>query len=442
MISRTFSGDRQVLTERGLAQLLTGSAWSLASVAVALSTGLLRTIVIARFLGPSDIGLMGIALLALGFVEAVASTGVDTALIAQRKDVETYLDPAFTIQVARGVAVLTLLWVTAPALAWAFHNDAAVSVIRSVGTIATLRGLANPAVALVMRRLDFRQVFWWSLPEALSSLCLAVVLAFLRRDVWALVIALVAGQAIGTIASYGMAPRVPRLIFRRQPIYALLRFGRFVSGSRALMYFSLSIDASLVGLAMGTQALGLYQFAIRVAELPVVTFTRAVAQVALPAFGDLHTNPAALRRTWRTMLGWVLGVNAGAAILILLFAEAAALALPGRRWLAAVPLMRILAVAMVFRAVVVLTGQLLDAVGQPALTMRLNAARLAALLVVLPPLAAWTGLHGVAQGVLLANAGAALIALRFSARVISRSSSRPAVAIPAVTTDLAPPGLE
>ena len=391
------------MTERGPAQLRAGSAWALASVAVTLSAGLLRTIVTARFLGPSDIGLMGIALLALGFVEAVASTGMDTALMAERNDVESYLDPAFTIQIARGLIVSALLWIAAPTLAWAFHNDAAVSVIRSVGTIAALRGLANPAVVLVMRRLDFQRVFWWSLPEVLSSLCLAVV----------------AGQAVGTIASYGMAPRMPRLVFHRQPLQALLRFGRFVSGSRALMYFSVNVDAAVVGLAMGTQALGFYQFATRVAELPVVTFTRAVAQVALPALSDLHSNAAALARTWRAMLGWILAVNAAAAIVILLFGEAAIVALAGDRWLPAVPLMRILAVAMVFRAVVVLSGQLLDAVGQPALTMRLNAGRLATLLVVLPPLAAWAGSHGVAQGVLLANAGAALFALRLSARVTS-----------------------
>jgi O-antigen/teichoic acid export membrane protein len=119
------------------------------------------------------------------------------------------------------------------------------------------------------------------------------------------------------------------------------------------------------------------------------------------------------------MLGWVLAVNAAAAIVILLFGETAVLAVAGPRWLAAVPLMRILAVATVFRAMVVLTGQLLDGLGQPALTMRLNAGRLVALLVVLPPLAAWAGSHGVAQGVLVANAGAALFALRLSGRVVS-----------------------
>lgn len=401
------------MTGAGPAGLRAGSAWAFASVAVALCAGLVRTMVTARFLGPADIGVMGVGLLALGFVEAVASTGVDTALMAQR-DPDRHIDAAFTIQVARGGAVLALLWAAAPAIARAFHSDAAASVIRGVGLIAALRGLSNPAVVLPMRRLDFRRVFWWSLPEVLTSLCLAVVLSYLRRDVWALVIAVVAGQAVGTIASYGMVPRAPRLVFRGEAIMALLRFGRFVSGARALMYFSVYADAAVVGLTMGTQALGLYQFAMRVAALPVVTFTRAVGQVALPALTGLQSNAAALARTWRTLLRWVVGVNAAAAGVILLFAGIAVQAVVGDRWLPSVPLMRILAIGMACRAVVVLTGQLLDAIGRPAATMRLNAWRLAFLVVLLPPLAIGGGLPGVALAVLLANAGAALFALRLS----------------------------
>lgn len=406
------------MTEGARARLRAGSAWALASVALTLAAGLLRTVVGARFLTPADIGLMGIALLALGFIEAVASTGVDTALVAAREDIETYIDPAFTIQVARGVVVFALLWAAAPGLAWLFANDAATGVIRWVGVIAVLRGLANPAIALAVRRLDFRRVFWWSLPEVLISLSLTLVLVIVRGDVWALVIAVIATQAVATIASYGLVPRMPRLALGRERVQELLRFGRFVSGARALMYFSVNADAALVGLAMGTHALGLYQFAMRVAELPVVTFTKAAAQIALPAFSGHHASSPALRRTWRTMLGWVFAVNAAAAIGLLLIAEIAVHAVAGPQWLTAVPVMRILALAMPFRAVVVLTGQLLDGVGQPALTMRLNGMRLAALLVVLPLLGGWAGVHGVAQGVLLANAGAGVLALRLSARVL------------------------
>jgi O-antigen/teichoic acid export membrane protein len=100
------------------------------------------------------------------------------------------------------------------------------------------------------------------------------------------------------------------------------------------------------------------------------------------------------------------------------FGGAAVAMVGGDRWLPAVPLMRILAVAMLCRAVVVLTGQLLDGIGRPALTLRLNAVRLAMLVVTLVPLAARYGVKGVAAGVLLANAAAAVLALRLSAHAV------------------------
>ena len=396
--------------------------WSLTSVAVGFCCALLRTIVIARLIAPAEIGLMGIALLALGFMEAGASTGVDTALVVRKNAIEEYIDPAFTIQVIRGLVVFGLLWAAAPALARVFQDSGTVTVIRSVAAIAVLRGLLNPAVALALKRLDFRRIFWWSLPEMLSTLCFTVVLGFVRRDVWALVIGAIAGQAIGIIASYGLVPRMPRLVVDRGRILELLRFGRFVSGSRALMYFSVNLDSAVVGMTIGPHALGIYQFAARVAELPVVTVTKAVAQVALPTLSGGLENAAARTRTWRAMLSWVFAVNGTAAILILLFGETAIVTLVGPQWLGAVPVMRILTVAMLFRALVILAGQLLDAAGQPALTLRVNAARLGALAIALAPMAAWGGLPGVALAVLLANAGAALFALKLSSRVLRQTS--------------------
>jgi O-antigen/teichoic acid export membrane protein len=404
------------LTGHTAPQLRAGSAWALASLLTAMFFGLLRTIVVARFLEPFEIGVMGIAVLALGFVEAVASSGVDTALIAERGDVGAYLDSAFTIQIARAVLLFVLLWIGAPLLARAFHDAAAAGVIRSVATIVLLRGLSNPAAVYAIRQVNFRRLFWWSLPEVLTAFCLTVAFAFLRRDVWALVIGTVGGQVVAMLASYGVVPHRPRATLRLERIAHLLRFGRFVSGARALMYSSVHVDAAVVGVSMGTQALGLYQFAFRVAELPIVTFTRAVSQVALPALSGLHAHTPRLRRVWRTMLAWVLGVNGAAALGILLLGEAAVRISVGERWIGSVPVMRVLAVAMLLRGVTVLTGQLLDAVGQPARTLRLNALRFAALVILVPALGMRGGLVGVASAVLAANAAAALLALRFAER--------------------------
>ncbi len=182
------------------------------------------------------------------------------------------------------------------------------------------------------------------------------------------------------------------------------------------MYFSVNTDGAVVAIGMGSQALGLYQFAMRVAELPVTTFTRAVGQVALPSLSADGTGAPALTSLWRTMLGWVIAVNLASAMLIVIFGDAAVEAVAGERWLPAVPVMKILAVAMLFRAVLVLTGQLLDAVGRPAETMRLIAVRLALLVLFLIPLTSLNGLQGAAEAVLAANTIAALYAARLSGR--------------------------
>jgi PST family polysaccharide transporter/lipopolysaccharide exporter len=409
----------------GPARIRTGSAWALGSVAVALSVGLIRTLVTARCLEPAEIGLMGIALLALGFVDAVSSSGVDTALVAQRKDVDRFLDPAFSIQAARGIGVFAVLWLAAPAVAAALDAARTAGVIRSVGLVAIVRGFANPAVAILVRRLEFRRIFWWSLPEHLSALVITIALAIAWRDVWALVVGTLAGQMVGTLASYGMSPRIPRIVVSRTRIVDLLRFGRFVSGARALMYLSVNLDAAVVGAAMGTHALGLYQFAVRIAELPVVTFTRAIGQVALPALSGDHRDGAALARTWRPLLRSVLVVNGLAVVLVVMFGGPVIELLVGPQWLAVLPALRLLAVAMLFRTIVVLTGQLLDALHRPALTMWINAVRLGVLVLLLPVAVIYDDLQAIALAVAAANAAGALTAWRASSRVL-RPAPRPA----------------
>ena len=98
----------------------------------------------------------------------------------------------------------------------------------------------------------------------------------------------------------------------------------------------------------------------------------AVGQVALPALSGLQAQATEMRRSGRAMLGMVLAVNGTAALVMVLDAPAAVDAVAGEPWLAAGPVLRILAIAMWARAIAGLTGQMLDAARQPAQTLRLK----------------------------------------------------------------------
>jgi O-antigen/teichoic acid export membrane protein len=180
---------------------------------------------------------------------------------------------------------------------------------------------------------------------------------------------------------------------------------------------SLSADNAVVGRFLGASALGVYQVAFRVGELAVVTFTYAVAQVALPALAQLRAS-GQLARGFRAALGVVLAVNCAFAAGMLLWGGPLLAGLLGPAWLPAVPVLRILVVAMVFRAAVVVAGGLFEAVRLPSITARVNAVRLAVMLATVFPLMHRFGMEGVAGSVLLASAAGAALSLHHAGTLL------------------------
>ncbi|HEX2077845.1 MAG TPA: oligosaccharide flippase family protein [Longimicrobium sp.] len=416
-------GDAQALLAALARRAWSGGGWALLTLGLGLGAGIARTLVVARLLGAHELGVMGIALLALGTVEALTATGVDTALVSHPGDPRDDLDAAFTLQLIRGLLVCALLWAAAPLVAAFFATPEAVPVIRAVSVVALLRGLANPGVALLVKRMEFGRLFWWSVPEVAVGFALAVGVALARRDVWALAAAAVGAQAVATAASYAMLPRRPRLSLRREAVRRLVRFGRWVGGSRALMFLSLNLDNAVVGRLLGTGALGVYQLAFRIGELGVATFTRAMVQVALPALSQLQGDLAGMRRAFGAMLRLAVAANCAFAAALLLFAHPLVGRLLGPEWLPAVPVLRILAVAMVFRAVVVLASELFHALRRPHLTFQVNAVRLAVMLASIVPLTYGYGMSGAAFSVLLGGLIATLLCLRHARASLAAAGS-------------------
>jgi O-antigen/teichoic acid export membrane protein len=389
---------------------LTGGAWALLTVGGGMAVAMARTLVVARLLGAREMGVMGIALLVLGTVEAFTATGVEAALVSHPGDVRGELGSAFAIQVARGALVAALIWAAAPLVASFFGTPAALAVTRGVAVTSLLRGLSNPAVLLLVKRIEFGRIFWWSLPELVAGFAVAVGVALVRHDVWALVAGAVAGQAASTLSSYLMVRERPGLRVSREGVRHLLGYGKWISGVRVLTWVSLSADNAVVGRLLGAGALGVYQLAFRVGELGVSTYTRAILQVALPALSQLHGSTQ-LGRGFRAALRLVLAANCAFALAMLLWARPLLAWLLGPEWLAAVPVLRILVVAMVFRAVVVLAGELFSAVRRPSISLQVNAVRVGVMLSTLVPLVYRYGMEGAAVSVLLASVVACVLSL-------------------------------
>ena len=174
---------------------------------------LLRLIILARILSPNDFGLMGIALLTMSTLETFSETGFQQALIQKREDIKSYLDSAWTFLILRGFVLFVILYFITPYAAIFFSAPEAKPIIRVIGFSILFQAFTNIGITYFKKELEFNKEFIYQLTGTLADFIVAISAVLILRNVWALVLGLLAGNIARCFVSYLMHPYRPRLYF-------------------------------------------------------------------------------------------------------------------------------------------------------------------------------------------------------------------------------------
>ena len=398
--------------------------------ALSLSGRLLRTIrtvVIARFLAPEDLGLMGIALLALNLIETFTNTGFRQALIQREGDIGDHLNAAWTIQVLRGLVLGGALLLAAPLVAAFFEVPEAVPIVRWLALVIVLAGLTNIGVVYFDKELQYRERYLFrSIPQVADLIASAAAAAILR-NVWALVIGLVAGTVVRLVASYVAHPYRPRLSSDWHKAGELFKFGIWVFGSSMLVYLMLHLDDIVVGKVLSPGDLGYYQLAYTISALVATEITSVVTQVAFPAMSKVQNDLPRLRRGYLRALQLVAVVVFPFAAGLWFVGPQAVEVFLGSRWIPLIAAYEVLVLWGLIRSLGSTTNPLFQAVGKPYIVTGIQLATVLILAAVIYPLTINGGIAGAAWATVIA--AAPFVASLF---LVSRLLELPRTAIPSL----------
>ena len=343
---------------------------------------------------------MGIAVVLSGWLGYFTETGVNSDLIRKREDIRPYLDTAWTIQILRSFGFAAILVVGAPLGARFFDSPEATPIIRAIALVAVLWSFTNPAVVYLRKELDFRREVRWRLCGVATGLVVAIPMAFVLGNVWALLLSAVSAQAAETVASYWIKPYRPRFRLDLSRARELMRFGKWVFLLSIATFLFFNADSLVVGKMLGVTTLGLYQMANRLAMLMTSQIGIYIDGLMFPAFSKLQEGRDLRRAFLRTLaltsllvipLGCFLGMFARPLVQVIL----------GARWLSISATLQILAWAGVARAIMGTTKPLFLSVGKPNLAVRASFLGLVLLGLFIYPLAFTLGMTGVALAVLI-----------------------------------------
>ena len=167
-------------------------------------------------------------------------------------------------------------------------------------------------------------------------------------------------------------PFRPRLVYDREGLSECFRFGLNLTGFNFFNYFARNADNFIIGVFLGPVALGYYSVAYKLMLLPRDSITSVITRVLFPKFSQMQDDDERLANAYLRACGAIAMITFPMMFGLAAVAEPFVRVVLGEKWLAAVPLIWILAPLGAVQSLWNTAGQLFLAKGRAELHFRLG----------------------------------------------------------------------
>jgi O-antigen/teichoic acid export membrane protein len=380
-----------------------GALWVTVSGICSRGLGIISSIILARLLLPSDYGLLAIATAIVSMMQGLTTTGFGSALIQKQKKPENFLNTAWTFELVKYFILFVILFFLAPLFALFFKEPAAIAVLRVISFSLIFQGLTNIGIIYFRKKLDFKRQFIFNIVPQIIYIIVVIPLAFVLRNVWALVWAsVVRGLAVCAI-SYIMHPYRPHLDFNINKAKDLFNFGKWILGSSIIVIIRNQGITMFVGKFLGISVLGFFNRAGAFSTTLFQQLTEIIWQVGYPAYSQLQKVAVRLKRAYLLTLKLLtfFGLPMAGGLLILSW-DFTHLFLTDK-WIAIVPVIQVLCLIAMIVFITTPAGIMFQAVGRPSIGTKISAAGVIILAITIYPLSLKWGITGTAVSILLSS---------------------------------------
>lgn len=264
----TLAGGRPAGAARLLQPAAVGALALSGSNFIRMGVQLAMLPILARLVGPSEYGLVALAVPFVLFCNMLADAGMSQAL-ARRPDVTPELESTvFFLAGGLGLGLSLFACLSAWPLAMVLDQPRLPWLIMALSPILVMSGLTAVSNARVIREGRFGVFAGGDLISTTASAAVALTAALNGAGAWSLVFQQLTLWACKFLwVSLNARPRI-RLYFRPSEVRDLIRFGLHSIGSNLSDFVARNADNMIVGGILGTVALGYYAMSYQIARVP------------------------------------------------------------------------------------------------------------------------------------------------------------------------------
>jgi lipopolysaccharide exporter len=398
-IKDILKGSGESLVQR----VLHSMSWVIVFQALSQILTFVKSVVLARLLIPADFGLVGIAFLAIAFVDVFSNTGFFQALIQKKSNIKEYLNTTWSISIIRGLILTVLLFFAAPLIADFFKEPLAVNVIRVLALTILINEFTNVGVVYFIKELEYKKNYRLHLISDIISFITAVALAFILKDVWALVYSQLVNKIIYVALSYYYHPYRPSFSINFARAKELFRFGKYLTVSSMLSYFIQQGDKAVIGRLLDAASLGFYSVGYRFASFFSEPVNNIIISIAFPAYSKIQDDLVKVKDYYLKTIKFASLLSVPFFFGTLLLAEEFTVFVLGVKWIEAVPIIKILSALGIVSTLNALNNSISLSLGHPKTSTYGLIVQIIVFVFSVIPLTLFYGLQGTASALVFSN---------------------------------------
>lgn len=351
-----------------------GVKWTTISTITLASVGLIKISILARYLDPSDFGLMALVTFVLGFMNLFMDMGLTSAILHKQNISQRQYSSLYWINIIFSILLFLVIFLISPFIAIFYEESELSELIQIMGYSILLSALGRQFKTIEEKHLNFKYVAIVDILGSLCGLVVGILLAIWDYGVYSLVYAALIQYGISNLIFFtkGFIVRGMLFHFNFDEIKPFIRIGVYQVGGQVVNYFNRDLDILLIGKYFGSDILGGYSLAKQLVQRPMQILNPVITRVASPVLALMQNNMSELKRNFLHFLNIVATANFTAYVLLAIFASPIVLVLYGEDFTDIVILVQLLSFYMFLRSVSSPVGSLVIATGRTNLEFYWN----------------------------------------------------------------------
>ncbi|MBQ9664919.1 MAG: lipopolysaccharide biosynthesis protein [Bacteroidaceae bacterium] len=352
-----------------------GLVWTFLETFSLQGFGFVQGIILARYLMPSDYGLIAMTGVFFAISYALVDAGFTSALIRNNGREDIDYSTVYVTNVVLSFLISVVLCFCASLIADFYHEPLLEQIVYVNALLMFLGSFIAVQGARMTIHLDFKRKSRINIVTTIITGLISIVLAILEFGVWSLIYPNFAMILIKGVLYWHYQHWFPGIKFSWDIYKKYFSYGSNLMLSSILNAIYANVYSLVIGKYYSAANLGYYSKGQGYAALPATTVSRMLLNVSFPILSKVQDDNNRLQVIYRKMIRTSAYIVFPIMMLVAVLARPLVVVLITEKWLNSVVYLQILCFAMMWDPINALNLNLLMVKGKSNLFLRLEIAR-------------------------------------------------------------------